>query len=133
LAASRIFRRYMYSIERISGQSALVDRWSHVLRAILLVEMLERPFWMRLIERTSSVFPGVGARSVGPFQMAASPFRFDAAVKDAAERLECHFGRVDPTLDEIALYWNGAASRQPGAAMSYRLALEISTRVLLAV
>lgn len=155
--SSVIDRRIEAAIQRMARRS-FARRWARaiadpthpittneraILLAILLVECTARPKVVRAIEWVVAVplrtgLLGNGARSVGegitvgPFQQPASPFRREAAVTVAANRLTMRPGTVQSTT-EMARYWNGPASETNGPmpyGRAIRLALPYAERLL---
>lgn len=127
----RSIRRKLARIERLRRTHSSVDRSHRWLAALLLIETLERPALHRGIEHAMRL---VRRRTTaGPFQLREAPgMSFDAHAIEAAARLSRRFPRSgsSPTVDEVARFWNGAAGRQPGAALGYAEVLSVALDVL---
>lgn len=127
--SSRTFQKYRDRIDRKSLPST-AEGW---VLAILLTEMSARPVWFRTLEWTGYIigralrFPQrYLPKTRGPFQLADAPYSFDEAVDVVAQRIS----GIPKTANELARYWNGAASRQPGSRIGYAQVLSIACRVL---
>lgn len=126
-ARSGSFKKSIQHLEQLRIAPAIRS----TLAAILLIEMTERPAWIRLAEWVFHRLAGlmgrsrVGPRTLGPFQMSHAPLAFTDAVIEASRRLE-HI----TSDEEVARLWYGTATRRPGSFLSYPDALEIARRVL---
>lgn len=105
------------------------DDWreQRALVQLLIAETEARRAWHRLgewiavaLERTAG---SAAARTLGPFQMSNAPWSRREAVQMALNRLRaCNIDLSDQAA--LARCWHGAASRQPGEAVSYLDVLE---------
>lgn len=135
LFESRSFQRRAGVIDALAAQGAIGREWVPTIKAILLIEMRERPAPIRLVEWVLDSFPLKRSPrfTKGPFQMRAAPFRFEGAVVEAQRRLIK--GTAEPLkarhdLRQLAEQWNGTGMRLEGAAISYSEALSMADTVL---
>lgn len=108
-----------------------------MLVAILLVEMHERSAFFRGAEWVLSWLCfalGVNRSFTrGPFQLRNGPWNISKAVSEAVHVLTsagCEPALFEATPAVAARIWNGAASRQPGAAFGYSDALLSAVQAL---
>lgn len=122
-------------MDRLAHGGDIAPPWLPAMKALMLVEMRERPTPVRFIEWIAGSVPVPRSRCItkGPFQMQAAPLIFEYAAVEAARRLTSAL--PEPSMDihwleRLALLWNGSRKRQPGAALSYAEALALALQVI---
>jgi hypothetical protein len=122
-----------------SPKEALVVDLKALVSAVLLVEMHQRPGFIRAIEWAASSLIPTYVRSVtrGPLQIAHGPWKFEAALVFASEALNQAVTGADTqhaAFQSAAQVWNGEAEQLPGSRYGYGDVLEdayvIATRAV---
>lgn len=137
LAESRSYGRRRAKVRARLGRLPRGEEWEPTIAAIMLVEMRERGGWRRGAEWLAHSF-GVGALrskplTLGPLQLANSPWNLGDAAERAVDYLACGDCRPAVTRadwEAVARMWHGASSLQPGQAISYSRALLVANGVL---
>jgi hypothetical protein len=135
LLESPWFRRLERRIDASVRTGSIDGRWAPIIKAIMLVEIRERPAPVRAVEWVLSLLPARRMRRItrGPLQMRRAPRRFEAALMEAQLRLQRMLDYPPASsLDvrRLAAAWNGADVQQVGAAVSYQDALSMALRLV---
>ena len=126
-AGSRDAKRALGVLDRVAQQHAVVELYHRHLTAIVLIETLERPLWIRVAEWAARIC-GRTRTTCGPLQLRGAPFATAKAYRLGALQLDAmaHELKRALTSGDVAAYWHGSAARQTGASISYEEAIEIA-------